>query len=223
MEAGLLYHTVIYKDLERLLTSEVTSFVPANEDKVEILTVKITNTASSPIEITATCAIPIFGRSAENIRNHRHVTSLFNRPEKRREGVTMNPVIHFDETGHKWNKVLYYVLGSEKDGTYPAGSIASMENFIGAKGDLEWPQAVVENLPPEFFRDEVLEGRECIGGLRFAEKTIAPGESACYIVLEAGQVHRNFAPGPSGTNSRSDDDNCYPGITNHEIEVTIQR
>jgi len=183
VEAGLLYHTVIYKDLERLLTSEVTSFVPANEDKVEIMTVKITNTASSPIEITATCAIPIFGRSAENIRDHRHVTSLVNRPEKRREGVTMKPVILFDETGHKWNKVLYYVLGSEKDGTCPLGSIASMENFIGAKGDLEWPQAVIENLSPEFFRNEVLEGRECIGGLRFAAKTIAPGESACYIIL----------------------------------------
>ena len=183
VEAGLLYHTVIYKDHERLLSSEVTSFVPANDDKVEIMTVTITNTASSPIEITATCAIPIFGRSAENIRDHRHVTSLVNRPEKRREGVTMKPVILFDETGHKWNKVLYYVFGSEKDGTYPVGSIASMENFIGTKGDLEWPQSVVENLSPEFFRDEVLEGRECIGGLRFAVKTIAPGGSACFIVL----------------------------------------
>lgn len=182
VEAGLLYHKIIYKDHERLLTSEVTSFVPSNSDKVEIMTIKVTNTAPSPIVITATSAIPIFGRSAENIRDHRHVTSLVNRPEKRREGVTMTPVILFDETGHKWNKVLYYVFGSENDGTYPVGSIAAMESFTGAKGDLEWPQAVVENLSPEFFIDEVLEGRECIGGLRFAAKTLEAGESVSYII-----------------------------------------
>lgn len=183
VEAGLLYHTVIYKDHERQLTSEVTNFIPSNEDKVEIMTVNITNTSSKPIEITATSSIPIYGRSAENIRDHRHVTSLVNRPEKRPYGITMKPVILFDETGHKWNQVMYYVFGSEQDGTYPVGSIASIENFIGVKGDLEWPQAVVKNLSPDLFNEEVLEGKECIGGLRFKKRTLAPGASTGYIIL----------------------------------------
>ncbi|MBC7958990.1 MAG: cellobiose phosphorylase, partial [Vallitaleaceae bacterium] len=183
VEAGLLYHTVIYKDFERHLTSEVTNFVPVSEDKVEIMRVKITNTSSQTIEITGTSAIPIYGRSGENVRDHRHVTSLVNRPEKRPYGVTMNPVILFDETGHKWNNVCYYVFGSEQDGSLPLGSIASTSNFIGVKGDLEWPQAVVSNLSPDLFNEEILEGKECIGGLRFKKKVLMAGESVEYILL----------------------------------------
>lgn len=202
VEAGLLYHTMIYKDHERHLTSEVTNFVPANDDKVEIMTVKITNTSSEAIEITATSAIPIYGRSAENIRDHRHVTSLVNRPEKRPYGVTMKPIILFDETGHKWNQVMYYVFGSEQDGSLPIGSIASIENFIGVKGDLEWPQAVVKNLSPQLFNEEVLEGKECIGGIRFKNRVLAPGESIHYIILMGiGTIHDDLEALYNGYNT----------------------
>lgn len=183
VEAGLLYHTVIYEDLNRQLTSEVCNFIPSDNDKVEIMTVKITNNASTPTQITATSAIPIYGRSADNIRDHRHVTSLVNRPQKHPFGVTMQPVILFDETGHKWNDVLYFVFGSEKDGTAPVGTIASIENFIGSCGDLEWPEAIVKNLSADLFCDENLEGKECIGALRFRPRTLAAGESADYIIL----------------------------------------
>lgn len=47
----------------------------------EVHLVEFTNVADEELEITPIAAIPIYGRSADNIRDHRHVTSLLHRIE----------------------------------------------------------------------------------------------------------------------------------------------
>ena len=59
------------------LKAELTTFVPYTQDKVELTKVTITNTADTTQKITSTVAIPMYARSASNIRDHRHVTSYF--------------------------------------------------------------------------------------------------------------------------------------------------
>ncbi len=61
------------------LKAEVLSFVPASPDQVELMQVTLTNSGDEPLTITPTAAIPIYGRSADNLRDHRHVTSLLHR------------------------------------------------------------------------------------------------------------------------------------------------
>lgn len=183
VEAGLLWHKVIFRDKRMGLASEILSFVPASDDRVEIMQVTIINESKEEYRITPTSAIPIFGRSAENIRDHRHVTSLVNRIEKLPCGITLKPEILFDEYGHKYNDTTYYVIGSEGDGSLPAGSFPSVRSFIGDRGDFQWPEAVVSSLKPENFQDENLDGKECVGALRFTDAVLRPGEKAVYILL----------------------------------------
>lgn len=42
----------------------------------EVHLVKITNIEEEEQEITLVAVIPVYGRSADNLRDHRHVTSL---------------------------------------------------------------------------------------------------------------------------------------------------
>ena len=60
------------------LQSEITSFVSV-DGTTEIHLIKITNLSEEEQEVTPIAAIPVYGRSADNIRDHRHVTSLLHR------------------------------------------------------------------------------------------------------------------------------------------------
>ena len=183
VEAGPLWHKVLYEDPCVNIASEILNFAPANGDKVEIMIVNLRNDGVYPVTFTPTSAIPLFGRSAENIRDHRHVTSLLNRLEKLHNGICMKPEIVFDERGHRYNHVLYYVLGSEDDGSAPLGSIPSAHDFIGEAGSYEWPEAVVRNFGVDRYEGGRLDGKEYVGALRFRDCTLAPGESKAYVLL----------------------------------------
>jgi cellobiose phosphorylase len=79
LTAGLLWQTVQRTDAHSGLQAEVTSFVPVSKDQVELMRVTLKNTGSETLTLTPTAAIPIYGRSADNLRDHRHVTSLLHR------------------------------------------------------------------------------------------------------------------------------------------------
>ncbi len=80
LEAGFLWQTVTRSNSELGLRAEITNFAPVSEhDQVELMRVILTNTSDHPLTITPTAAIPIYGRSADNLRDHRHVTSLLHR------------------------------------------------------------------------------------------------------------------------------------------------
>jgi len=186
LEAGLLWHKVTREHRGAGLRAEVTNIVPAGPDQVELMQVTLTNTGAVPLSLTPTAAIPIYGRSADALRDHRHVTSLLHRTRTVRHGVTVQPTLTFDERGHRPNRMTYAVLGADGNGAPPVSFFPAVEDFIGEGGNLEWPAAVVagegiEGTPEGSGTD----GYETIGALRFADVTLAPGESRAYVLILA--------------------------------------
>ena len=62
---------------------------------MEVMIVEITNKTDEAMEIVPIGAMPIYGRSADNIRDHRHVTSLLHRIETTQYGIEVTPVLSF--------------------------------------------------------------------------------------------------------------------------------
>lgn len=181
LSAGFQWQTVTRFSKKFHLESVVTSFVPV-DCNVEILRVTIKNRADHPLQITPFGAIPIYGRSADNIRDHRNVTSMLHRIETTADGVLVCPTMSFDEKGHRPNHKVYYVLGCKGDGTKPTSFYPTVEGFIGEGGFYTHPQAVHEKLPG-VPAGTLAAGREAMGAFRFDEITLAPDESAEYILL----------------------------------------
>ena len=184
LEAGLLWHKVTRNNAALGLQAETLNFVPAQGDHVELMQVTLTNTGSAPLTLTPTAAIPLYGRSADNLRDHRHVTALLHRIRTHPHGVLVKPTLSFDERGHTVNTVTYAVLGAEGDGGAPEAFFPTVEDFIGEGGALDWPAAIrsdVSGVPAGV----ALDGYEALGGLRFREITLAPGESRVYVLILA--------------------------------------
>jgi cellobiose phosphorylase len=183
LEAGALWHRMTRENRLLGLRSVITNFVPAGPESVEIMQVEITNTGRKPLSLTATAAIPIFGRSADNLRDHRHVSSLLHRIEMVPQGVLVTPAMSFNESGHYRNSTVYGVLACEGDGQEPAGSFPTVASFIGEGGTFDAPRAVLEDWDLPDLSDVQLQGREAIGAIRFRSRKLAPGKSATYIVM----------------------------------------
>ncbi|MFH2138559.1 MAG: cellobiose phosphorylase [Candidatus Omnitrophota bacterium] len=183
LKAGMIWHTVIRECKKLGLKAEVTNFIPSSGEHVELMSIKLTNNSSKMISFTPTSAIPIFGRSADNLRDHRHVTSLLNRIEFLPQGVLLKPVMSFDERGHEINEHSYFVFGYEGKGVLPLGCFPTVESFIGEGGCLEHPRAIIDNLKPVKKIDMVHQGKEAMGALRFKSKVLAPGKSVTYVLM----------------------------------------
>ena len=119
LEAGMLWHKVTRVNEELGLKSEITNFAPVSPDSVELMIVTLTNIGKTRLKITPTSAIPIFARSADNLRDHHHVTSLLHRIISHPAGVVVKPTMSFDERGHKLNETLYGIFGVTASGEYP--------------------------------------------------------------------------------------------------------
>lgn len=181
VEAGLMWHKATRSSEKYSLKSEITSFV-AFQNNVEIMQVKLSNTGKEPVTFTAYAAVPIYGRSADNIRDHRHVTSLLHRTKTTEFGVHVTPTLSFDERGHQVNDTTYFVEGMTEDGAAPVAFYPEMNAFVGKGGTLLRPQAVVcgeEGVPA----GTGLDGQETIGAFRFEEVTLEGGKSVEYTVL----------------------------------------
>ncbi|MBX4146575.1 GH36-type glycosyl hydrolase domain-containing protein [Paenibacillus lautus] len=182
LEAGFLWHKLTRINGEAGLQAEVTSFVPVTDDQVELMKVKLTNVGEQTLKLTPTAAIPLYGRSADDLRDHRHVTSLLHRIFVHRKGIEVQPALSFDERGHRINHVSYSVLGAEADGAEPIGYFPVLEEFIGEGGALDWPEAVIASKQAVAQAGDSLAGYEAIGGLRFAGVQLQPGESKAYVM-----------------------------------------
>lgn len=196
LEAGLLWHQVTRESRELGVKAQITNFVPCGNDKVELMRVAVTNTGSGEINITPTAAIPLYARSADDLRDHRHVTSLLNRIYTSAHGVEVQPTLSFDERGHRVNHTSYGVFGVEADGVKPEGFFPVLEDYIGEGGSLDWPEAVVLNRTPQVGQGGGIhkEGYEALGGLRFASARLLPGESRSYVVVMAIESERIDIP-----------------------------
>ena len=191
LTAGLLWQSVRRTSKHYALQAEMTSFVPPNEN-VEILEVRITNQDTVPQKVTGIAAVPIYGRSADNLRDHRNVTSMLHRIQTMKYGVCVKPTMSFDEKGHRENHRTYYVLGAAGDGGAPAGFYPTVQEFIGEGGTFLHPRAVYEGRETQPAGAQI-NGREAMGGIRFHSVTLEPGETAVYLVFlgiseEAGEI-----------------------------------
>lgn len=185
LTAGIMWHKVERESEEMGLKSAITTFVPQSEDKVELTKFEITNTTDEPLEITSTVAIPLYARSASNIRDHRHVTSLLHRTYTVKNGIIIYPTLTFDERGHNKNTVFYGALAKEEENgemVSPISFCPVSEEFIGHGGSFENPYMIMKNAPLPYKAGEQVDGFETIAAIRFRDVILAPGETKTYIV-----------------------------------------
>lgn len=182
MEAGFLWHKLTRDHRESSLRAETINFVPVTDDKIELMKITLTNNGNDELHLTPTAAIPLYGRSADDLRDHRHVTSLLHRVYTSEHGIEVQPALSFDERGHKANKITYSVLGADAKGNAPIGFFPETEEFIGEGGALDWPETVIANATPTISAGVSLEGYEAMGALRFETISLASGASISYVV-----------------------------------------
>jgi len=192
LEAGLMWQKVTRTNQKYGIKAEILSFVPVGEE-CEVMQVTLTNTGVDAVTFTPIAAVPIYGRSADNLRDHRHVTSLLHRAYVTEEGVCVQPVLSFDERGHQRNFNSYYVLGVEGDGRKPESFYPSVEDYIGEGGSFEVPRAVAR-LEAGCKSGSSVDGYEVLGGIRYGEKTLTVGEKAVYLVFLGVDVCENTTP-----------------------------
>jgi cellobiose phosphorylase len=188
LEAGFLWQRLTRTWMQAgqsLLRAECTNLVPHGEDQVELMKVVLSNTGTQPLTLVPTAAIPIYARSADNLRDHRHVTSLLQRITCHPAGVTVCPSLSFDERGHRPNTTSYAVLGVEGEGGLPESFFPVLEDFVGEGGSLDWPAAVVDARTAGCPAGTQAAGYEAMGALRFREVTLAPGETRTYVLILA--------------------------------------
>ncbi len=198
LEAGFLWHKVIRESAARGVRSEALTFIPPEGGAVELTCFTVTNTGSEPLPFTATMAYPIYGRSADNYRDHRHVTSLLHRAAVAENGVFTRPTLTFGERGHKLNNLAYGAFCAREDGGKPVAFEAAVEDFIGEGGDLESPAGAARRLSLQ--PGDTVDGFEVIAAAQFAEETVAPGASVRFVAaLAVGEdldfVQDYLAPG----------------------------
>lgn len=181
LEAGFMWQTVTRQSEKYQMESSVTSFVPLKHN-VEIMYVEIRNTGRTDRKVTPVAAIPVFGRSADNIRDHRHVTSLLHRIKTTDYGVHIKPTLSFDERGHQKNNLTYFVCGVTGKGEKPGSFYPVTEDYIGGGGTYTHPYKIFKNeegVPSGVY----IEGKETTGGIRFQEAVLNPDGVLSYTIL----------------------------------------
>ena len=181
LSAGFMWHSVRRTVKDYGVESTVTTFIPWDSN-VEIVAVTLRNASDGVKTLTPCAAVPIYGRSADNLRDHRHVTSLLHRIQVTEEGVLVKPTMSFDERGHQKNERIYYVLGASGDGEKPVEFFPTVEGFIGEGGSLTHPRSVLEGKAGVSAGSQEA-GKEAMGAFTFKPVAVPPGEEVHYIVL----------------------------------------
>ena len=183
LEAGFMWHKMERKNESHGLKSIITSFVPCDKRTFEIMEVTLENISDRDVTFTPVAAIPVYGRSADNVRDHKHVTSLLHRTLVTKWGLQVTPTLTFDERGHKKNTLTYYVYGSEKQGIGPAAVCPRIMDFIGEGGSLTCPKSLLSDLDVWKSAGSKDGGWETIGALKFEQKTLKSGEKVSYQIF----------------------------------------
>lgn len=200
LEAGMFWQKTSRCNERVGLKAEITSFVPAGGEPVEIMLVEITNISSRSMEFIPTAAVPLYARSAANLHDHRQVTSLLVRVKESPDGITVVPTLSFNESGHARNTVSYFVFGRDDRSKGPEYIYATQEEFTGEDSDLEAPAAVFKNILPDKRRPR--QGKEPMAGLRFRPRRLKKNERCSFIVVMG--ISPQGTPGPEELFSRFD-------------------
>ena len=186
--AGFMWHSMERISKSQAVRTVVTSFIPVR-DNAEIMYITVRNLSDSAKVLIPFAAVPVYGRSADNIRDHRNVTSMLHRIRTESHGVLVRPTMSFDERGHRPNSMIYYVYGCSGAGEAPESFFPTVEEFLGEGGTYTHPRAVCERrtgVPSGSFAA----GREAMGAFRFPEVHVAPGEEADYILILGAEDNR---------------------------------
>ena len=173
VEADFLSHKIIRKHPDHQI--EISSIVPLS-DTLELHKVVFTNLTHRQVNLKITTAIPLYSRSADNIRDHRHVTSLLNETEVIDHGILNKPTLSFDERGHKMNDHIYSVF-AKGDHLTPQGYIPTMDDFM-AGGNTLFPQGLNHLSSP----GTKINGYEAMGAIQFQSIALSPGDSITFFV-----------------------------------------
>ncbi len=190
-ETDLLFQKVIRTS--NRFSIETRSYVALNEN-IEAHEIIFTNTSKKAFSLKVTTAIPIYARSADNLRDHRQVTSLLNRIEVVNQGILVKPTLSFDERGHVENETVYGVFARSEQLAI-AGYIPTLDDFIDG-GSLHFPKGLTHTVQ----EGSHSEGYEAIGAIQFEKVLINPGESIkVYLNIgihqdqkEAIKAHRSY-------------------------------
>ncbi|MBQ8592617.1 MAG: cellobiose phosphorylase [Lachnospiraceae bacterium] len=182
LTAGPMWHQMERTSEAYGISSTIISFVPVSDYNVEMMHVSIKNNADTAVSFVPTAAVPVYGRSADNIRDHRHVTSLLHTIETTQKGVLVTPTLSFDERGHQRNFVTYYVCAMDQNGAAPVGFMPIVEDFIGEGGSFERPESLLNGRAFDEAGKQYA-GYEAVGAIQFANVTLQPGETVSYTVF----------------------------------------
>ena len=127
------------------------------------------NTSDRILNVTPCVAIPVYGRSADNIRDHRHVTSLLNNIYKGDYTIYNKPSLSFDERGHTVNSTIYQVIVD--DNIKVDKYFLTFDEFIGEGGSIMNPLGFDSNEAVDY-----ISGYECLAGFRYESLNIKPNE-----------------------------------------------
>ena len=180
-DAGFMWQETKRELKEQKIEAAVRIFAPLGVP-AELMQVRVTNKSDMDMCVRVTSAIPIYGRSADNLRDHRHVTSLLHRIRTTGRGVICKPVLSFDERGHQKNHMIYFEMGSQGDGTKPESFFPTVESFIGETGTFLAPDAL-KNKGKGCPAGCTVDGKEAMGAMAFPEITLAAGAHVDYILL----------------------------------------
>jgi cellobiose phosphorylase len=182
LEAGRMWQTAKRRNLQRKVAAEVTIF-SLLDSPAEIMKIEITNESDADMTFTPVAAIPIYARSADNLRDHRHVTSLLNRASVNEYGVVVKPTLSFDERGHQINDTSYFCIGADFKGNAPSEFIADQDLFLGEGGTFLRPRSILSCSDIESAWKKApfdVQGKEMIGALKFEKVTLKKGESISF-------------------------------------------
>lgn len=181
LQGGFLWQKVTRTAKEPSIEATITSYAVRYDD-IEVMKVNLKNIGNEALTFQAYAAVPVYGRSADNLRDHRHVTSLLHRIVTREEGVFVTPTLSFDERGHNVNETTYGVCGFDEQGNHPIGFFPTVESFIQEGGTFEHPRAVQKQEMGEK-PYKTYDGYEAMGAFSFAKRTLEPKEEQTYYIL----------------------------------------
>mgnify|MGYP001551166914 CR=1 FL=1 len=161
-ETGHAYQKVTRK--HEGVSFQTLSFLPL-EDPVELHHMTIKKETETSKTFKAITAVELYGRSAENQRDHRHVTSLLNQIHVDDDGIIVHPTLHFDEKGHHPNEMKYFVFATSPD-LNVEGIIPTFDAFVD-HGSTQFPNGLTN-----FTNQTHVEGYEAMGAISFHEVTL---------------------------------------------------
>lgn len=175
LKGGLVYQEVC-RENDRFSVS-VKSFVPTENVNAELHQVTFTNKSKKPLNVKATVGVPLYGRSADNIRDHRHVTSLLNRGYVMQDGIVNEPSMKFDERGHRHNGALYGVFSKSNRHEEVSHYTPILNDFVGEGNDLFYPVTPRIDQTALYHVGDQVEGYDIIAGLGYDTVHLNPNDS----------------------------------------------